>query len=505
MADGETALDLLVVGGGINGAGIACDAAGRGLSVALVEQDDLAAATSSASSKLIHGGLRYLEQFEFRLVREALAEREVLLGKAPHIIRPLRFVLPRRRDMRPAWMLRLGLFLYDHLARRDRLPGSCGLDLGRDPAGAPLKPEFRRGFAYYDCRVDDARLVVLNAMQAAEKGARVLTRHRLVRARRSDGVWRAEVEDRRTNATLTLAARALVNAAGPWVDHVLSDVLGLAVGRHVRLVKGSHIVVPKLHDGDDAYILQHRDGRVTFVLPYEGGYSLIGTTDLGFDGDPAGVAPSAEEVAYLVEAVHHYFRAPVDLTDVVWSYAGVRPLYDDREADLSAVTRDYVLDLDGDRARPPALSVFGGKITTYRRLAEEALELLAPFFPGLGPAWTAGSTLPGGDLPVGGLDALVAALAGSYPRLPADYLSALARRHGTLAGAVLADARTEADLGRDFGAGLRAREIDYMRSNEWAKTAADVLWRRSKCGLHMAPEARAAVEAYLAGGAATPG
>ncbi len=499
MTAREQVSDLLVVGGGVNGAGIAADAAGRGLDVVLAEQDDLAGATSSASSKLVHGGLRYLEHYEFRLVREALSEREVLLAKAPHIIRPLKFVLPHLPGMRPAWMLRLGLFLYDHLGRRTRLGNSSGIDLRRDPAGEPLAASLTRGFTYYDCWVDDARLVVLNAMQAAGKGARVLTRHRLLEARRYGGGWQARLLDRRGGREVTVAARALVNATGPWVEATLDGALGTPGRRKVRLVKGSHIVVSRLYSGDHAYILQHGDGRVVFVLPYEQVFSLIGTTDLGFDGDPAAAAITADETAYLTAAVGDYFKTRIGPEDVVWSYAGVRPLHDDEAENPSAVTRDYVLELDTDSAdgAAPLLSIYGGKITTYRRLAEQAVDHLERFFPGIGPPWTEAAVLPGGDFPNGDFATLLADLGARYPGLSRDYLASLARRHGSLATAVLGDALDIRDLGTDFGAGLHAREIDYLVANEWAVTADDILWRRSKCGLHMNEAARARVGAYI--------
>ncbi len=452
MAGGEP-IDLLIVGGGINGAGIARDAAGRGLSVVLCEQDDLASATSSASTKLIHGGLRYLETFEFRLVREALIEREVLLRAAPHIIWPLSFVLPHDRGLRPAWMVRLGLFLYDHLGGRDRLPGSYGIDLRDDPAGAPLKSSFTKAFCYSDCWVEDSRLVVLNALDAAERGAEILTRTRLTAARRIDGLWQATLEPRTGGPVRRVAARALVNAAGPWVVEVQGKVPGAKRGSGLRLVKGSHIVVPRMSAGEQAYIFQNPDRRIVFAIPYERDFTLIGTTDLPFTGDPGAVAISAEETAYLCESINRYFTKPVTAEDVVWSYSGVRPLYDDLRESSSAVTRDYVFDVDlgtgGDAAADaanaaPLLSIFGGKITTYRKLAEHALDkLLSQLGPGrpVRPAWTERATLPGGDLPGADFDAFLAGLRAARPWLPAALAHRLARAYGTRVEALLGSAR----------------------------------------------------------------
>ncbi len=466
--------------------------------------NDLASATSSASSKLIHGGLRYLEYYQFRLVREALAEREVLLHNAPHLVRPLKFILPHVNTIRPAWLVRLGLFLYDHLGPHPSLPNSTALDLRHEAAGRPLRGGIRKGFAYYDCWVDDARLVVANAMSAAQLGARIMTGTKLVAARRENGVWQARLVRRRGRREVQLRARALVNAAGPWVEGVLAGIGTGAPGgprpeQRTILVKGSHIVVPRLHDGNFAYILQHTDRRVIFVIPYEGKYSLIGTTDVPFDGDPSAAAISAEEIRYLCDAVGAYFTQPVTPADVRWSFAGVRPLFGDDGDDPSAVTRDYVLDLDaGDGgATPPLLSVFGGKITTYRRLTESAMARLEPFFPNLGADWTASAPLPGGDLAAGGIDGCVAGLAADYPEMPADLLAALAHRHGNLGRRVLGAAKTIGDLGRDFGAGLTAHEIDYLVAEEWAVTADDILWRRTKCGLHLDDRQRQAVADYL--------
>ncbi len=490
--------DLVVIGGGINGAGIARDAAGRGLSVLLVEQDDLARATSSASSKLIHGGLRYLELYEFRLVREALAEREVLLSMAPHIIWPLAFTLPHAPSLRPAWMIRAGLFLYDHLGGRRRLPGSRGVDLRRTPYGAGLRSDLRRGFVYSDCWVDDARLVVLNARDAADRGADIRTRTECIAARRAGPVWEVRLRDRRDGSETEVGGRVLVNAAGPWADRVAGQVMGGNRTPPLRHIKGSHIVVPRLHDGDHALILQNGDRRVVFVIPYEHHFSLIGTTDVAAAGDPGAVTASAEEIAYLCAAVSGYLARPVTPADVVWTYAGVRPLYDDGTANPSAVTRDYVLQLDAGEGGPPALHVFGGKITTYRRLAEHAMEKLAAVLPAVKPAWTAGAALPGGAIEDGDFDRFCAGLARRYPGIDAAWLRRLARRHGTLALDVLGDARVEADLGRHFGAGLYAREIDRLRRAEWAETADDVLWRRTKEGLHLTPAERADVAAHMA-------
>jgi glycerol-3-phosphate dehydrogenase len=497
MTTNEPTWDLLVVGGGINGTGIAADAAGRGLSVLLCEKGDLASATSSASSKLVHGGLRYLEYFEFGLVRKALAEREVLLAKAPHLIHPLRFILPHMNMVRPAWMIQIGLFLYDHLAHHPRLPNSHGINLREDPAGASLDKALSKGFAYSDCWVDDARLVVCNAMAAAANGADIRTRTELVKARRSDGLWRAWFHDHTNNAEFTVRARALVNAAGPWVESLLHGPLALRDTEGVRLVKGSHIVVPRIYVGRHAYILQHTDRRVVFVMPFEGDFSLIGTTDVVLSGTPEDAAVEAEEIAYLCQVVNSYFKTPIRPYDVVWSYTGVRPLFDDEAEDPSAVTRDYVLDLDVRESEVPLLSVFGGKITTYRQLAEEALAELESYFPNMGAAWTEATPLPGGDVPNGDLEAFIKDLVARYPDLDSAMLASMAQRHGSLTTVILGEARQPMDMGQDFGAGLSAREVDYMIAHEWARTANDVLWRRSKAGIHMNSGQRAAVEGYI--------
>jgi glycerol-3-phosphate dehydrogenase len=488
-------VDLLVIGGGINGVGIARDAAGRGLSVLLVEKDDLAAHTSSASSKLIHGGLRYLEQYEFRLVAEALAEREVLLKMAAHLVRPARFVMPHVPQLRPRWMIRTGLFLYDHLGRRTRLPGSHAVRLDRPPYNSGLKPEFRHGFIYSDCRVDDARLVVANARDAAARSAKILTRTECVAAKRENNLWHARLHHRAGEQEV--AARAIVNATGPWVKALLNQRLRQPSRDNVRLVKGSHIVVPRLYEGDHAFILQNDDRRVVFMIPYETRYTLVGTTDIPYDGDASQLEASAEEVEYLCRAVSRYLETPVRPADVVWCYAGVRPLYDDGSVDPSAVTRDYVLRLDSDQESTPALSVFGGKITTYRRLAEHALEKLAPWLPGMGLTWTAEAPLPGATIPGGDVARFQQRLKQRYPLMPEPLLLALARRHGTLAYDVLGDAASIADLGEAFGAELYAREVDYFIRHEWATCSEDVLWRRTKTGLHLDPVQREAVARYL--------
>jgi glycerol-3-phosphate dehydrogenase len=490
-------VDLLIVGGGINGAGIARDAAGRGLSVLLVEQDDLASATSSASTKLIHGGLRYLEYYEFRLVREALIEREVLLRNAPHIIRPLTFVLPHEASLRPAWIVRIGLFLYDHLGGRDHLPGSRGLNLRRDPAGHPLKPYLARGFSYADCAVDDARLVVLNAVDARTRGARVLTRTRCVAARRAGDLWQATIENRATGERRTVAARCLVNASGPWVASFIDGVLGLAHRHRLRLVKGSHIVVPRLFEGEQAYILQHSDRRIVFAIPYEDDFTLIGTTDLAYDDDPADVAISQAEIDYLCQVVNDHFVKQIKPPDVVWTYAGVRPLQDDESASASAVTRDYVLDLDELPGAAPLLSVFGGKITTYRKLAEHALAKLQPRFPKMGAAWTHAVPLPGGDIPNADFAAFLASVGRRWPWLPRALARRYARCYGSRIERLLGRAEGLNDLGLDLGNGLHVREVEYLQDEEWAASAEDILWRRSKLGLHVAPATVAALESWL--------
>ena len=496
QADPE--FDLLIVGGGINGVGIARDAAGRGMSVLLVEKDDLASHTSSASTKLIHGGLRYLEYGEIRLVREALIERERLLTLAPHIIWPLDFVLPQTHSPRPAWMVRLGLFLYDHLGGRKTLPATRTIRLDRDPRGNGLKPGPSKAFVYADCWVEDSRLVVLNARDAADRGAMILTHTRLIDAVRDGPSWSATIADATGQRTVT--ARALVNAAGPWVADILAKVPDSRRDRGVRLIKGSHIVVPRLYAGDHAFLLQNPDKRVVFAIPYERDFTLIGTTDEAWQGAPGPATIDAAETAYLCDTITRYFAQPVTSADVVWSYSGIRPLYDDHAATASAVTRDYVLDLDGgsEDKRAPMLSIFGGKITTYRKLAEHAMERLAPVFPNATTAWTASKPLPGGDIPDADFEAYVAALAMERPGLPAPLLRRLARAYGTRIDRLLGAAQTTADLGQNFGAGLFAAEVEYLVDQEWATTAEDILYRRSKLGLHVSAGTAAAIDAYLA-------
>ena len=474
--------DLLITGGGINGTGIARDAAGRGLRVCLVEQDDLASHTSSASTKLIHGGLRYLEFYEFRLVREALAERARLLAIAPHIVWPLRFVLPLGAGSRPAWLIRAGLFLYDHIGGRGPLPATRTVELNGCGLGAGLKAGLGRGFAYSDCWVEDSRLVVLNAVDAAARGAAIRTRTRLVSARREGEAWRAEVHDTVTGAIETLAARRLVNAAGPWVAQVLAGALGQNAGARIRMVKGSHIVVRRLYEGEHAFLLQNADGRIVFVIPYEQAFSLVGTTDLAWEGDPGRPEISPAEIDYLCEATKAWLATPIGPADIVSSFSGIRPLYDDGAESASEVTRDYVLELDQPEGQAPCLSVYGGKITTYRRLAEAALAKLGVG----GRSWTAGSPLPGGDMR--DFDMFLADFAAAHPFLPASVARRLARAYGTRASSIIGTAKDMAALGDDFGHGLTEAEIAYLVTHEFARTPEDVLWRRSKLGLHLPPD-----------------
>jgi glycerol-3-phosphate dehydrogenase len=501
----QTQVDLLIIGGGINGAGIARDAAGRGLSVALCEQGDLAGATSSASSKLIHGGLRYLETGQFRLVHESLAERETLLSIAPHLMCPTRFVIPHTPQLRPAWMMRLGLIFYDFLG--GRLCTSCGLrslpaaqtvDLTSSPYGQALQADYRTGFVYSDVQTDDARLVILNLRDAAERGASILPRTRLISARREGDLWCATLLDTITGRMKDYHARALVNAAGPWVAS-LFDRLPTGQRKYgIRLVKGSHIVVPRLYDGKHAYTLQHTDRRIIFLLPWEQNFTLIGTTDIELSNPAEPAQISAEEVAYLCAAVNRYTQQQVQPGDVVWQFSGVRALFDDGKDNAgiaSTLSRDYRLQLDDVAGKAPLLSVFGGKLTTYRRLAERAMEKLQPWLPisgnaepAIGRPWTAHSALPGGDCPLA--DA-ISQLQARHPNLPLAWLEQIARRHGSRTLRLLADVRETKDLGLDFGGGLYEIEVTHFIAHEWAQEADDILWRRTKAGLHMTPEQRA--------------
>lgn len=489
--------DILVVGGGVNGVGIARDAAGRGLSVALCEMGDLGQATSSASTKLFHGGLRYLEYYEFRLVRQALIERETLLNAMPHISWPMRFVLPHHKGLRPRWLVRLGLFIYDHLGGRKVLPATKSLDLSSDVAGVPLKDEFSRGYEYSDCWVEDARLVSLNARDAAERGAEILTRTKVASAERRGDVWQVSLHDETTGASRMIETRALINAGGPWVEDIVRNGLRMNTSDKIRMVRGSHIVTKQLFTHGKPYIFQQSDGRIVFAIPYETDFTLIGTTDAEHDGDPLDAECTPEEALYLCKAVSEYFEKPITQDDVVWTYAGVRPLYDDGASSATAATRDYVLKLEGSDGEAPLVNIFGGKITTYRRLAEKAIEMLRPRFPDMDPSWTAGIPLPGGDFPLDGVKTLVSILRSGYPFLDMDWALRLVRAYGTDAAKMLADARTLEDLGVHFGWNLYAREVQWLMDREWAAVADDVLWRRSKIGLRLSEEEAAKLEAWM--------
>ncbi|MBI1172841.1 glycerol-3-phosphate dehydrogenase [bacterium] len=487
-------IDLFVIGGGINGAGIARDAAGRGLSVVLCEKDDLAQGTSSRSGKLVHGGLRYLEYYEFRLVREALIEREVLLNAAPHIIWPMRFVLPHSPTDRPAWLVRLGLFLYDHLGGRKRLPGSRTLDLRRDPEGQPILDQFTRGFEYSDCWVDDARLVVLNALDAAERGAQVLTRTACTSARREDGAWTIETRSA-AGEVRSFRARCIANAAGPWVSDIVRRVAGSNSSRNVRLVKGSHIIVPKFWAGSQAYLVQNHDKRVIFINPYEGDMALIGTTDIAYEGRAEDVTADEAEIAYLIAAVNRYFKEKLRRSDVLHSFSGVRPLFDDGKGNPSAVTRDYVFDLD--EAGAPLLNVFGGKITTFRELAERGMHRLAHVFPQMGPDWTREATLPGGEMPGADYETFIDSLRDAYPWMPRDLVQHYGRRYGARTRDIVGAAQSRAALGQHFGGHLYEAEARYLVAKEWAQRAEDVLTRRTKHYLHLSDAEQAAFTAWF--------
>ncbi len=512
-------LDLFIIGGGINGCGIARDAAGRGLSVGLAEMNDLASATSSASTKLFHGGLRYLEYFEFRLVREALIERETLLEAMPHISWPMRFVLPYHKDMRfeaetpmsrllsfgmpwmkgrrPAWLLRLGLFLYDHLGGRRNLPGTRTRDLRGTQEGAPLQGRFEKAYEYSDCWVEDSRLVVLNARDAEARGARIMTRRQVTGATCEGGIWRIETRDTGTGEAQTHRARMLVNAGGPWVGDILQGKLRLNSREGVRLVRGSHIVTRKLYDHDKAYFFQGTDGRIIFAIPYETDFTLIGTTDAEHADAAQEPECTPEEQDYLLGFANQYFKQELGRDDVVWTYSGVRPLYDDGSSSATAATRDYTLKVDTS-AGAPVLNVFGGKITTYRRLAESALEKIGAQMGVDGGQWTAGVALPGGDFPVDGVDELTSRLIGRFPFLTRAWAQRLVRAYGTEAAEILGEAAQATDLGRDFGATLSEAEVRWLMDREYARTAEDVIWRRSKLGLRLTEAQVRALEDWMA-------
>ncbi|MDK9736805.1 glycerol-3-phosphate dehydrogenase [Vibrio sp. D404a] len=492
----SSTLDMIVIGGGINGAGIAADAAGRGLSVGLYEANDYASATSSASSKLIHGGLRYLEHYEFRLVSEALAEREVLLRKAPHIAQPMRFRLPHRPFLRPAWMIRCGLFLYDNLGKRTTLPASKTVNLAQSGL---LKPEMKVGFEYSDCWVDDARMVLLNVLAAKENGAETRNYCRVEAARREGGVWVVTIRDVMTDQTFERKAKSLVNAAGPWVKQFFDNGLEQASPRNIRLIKGSHIVVPRIHDEPQAYILQNKDNRIVFMIPYLDKFSIIGTTDVEYKGDPREVAISDDEVDYLIDIVNQHFVKQLSTDDVVWTYSGVRPLCDDESDSPQAITRDYTLELDAELDQAPLLSVFGGKLTTYRKLGEAALKKLEPFLPNMGPAWTATDTLPGGNFSCS-REQLAEMMNSKYPWASKGLLLRYITQFGTKTWDLLDGATCEEDLGKKFSAeahGVYQREIDYLITQEMSQTSEDMLWRRTKLGLYMSQDEQQMVTDYL--------
>ncbi len=518
-SDNTQVTDLFIIGGGINGCGIARDAAGRGLSVALAEMNDLASATSSASTKLFHGGLRYLEFFEFRLVREALIERETLLRAMPHISWPMRFVLPYHADMRfdtetptskllstvmpwmrgrrPAWLIRLGLFLYDNLGGRKILPGTRSLQLRNEPEGGPLQDKFETAYEYSDCWVEDSRLVVLNARDAEARGAQIMVRTEVVSAERVDDLWQITLRDRDSDKTRTVHARMLINAGGPWVGDIIQTKIRMNSREGVRLVRGSHIVTPKLYDHDKCYFFQGEDGRIIFAIPYEQDFTLIGTTDQDHSDPSEPPVCTEAEQEYLCDFASKYFKKPVTRADVVWTYSGVRPLYDDGASSATAATRDYTLKVDAEGGAP-VLNVFGGKITTYRRLAESALEEVAEHLSGVSGPWTAGVALPGGDFPVDGVDALIQSLMADYPFLTDVWARRLVRAYGTEARAVLGVAQDQSDLGEDFGATLTEAELNWLIDKEYARTATDVIWRRNKLGLRLTPQQVTRIESWMA-------
>ena len=488
--------DIFIIGGGVNGAGIARDAAGRGHSVYLAEMNDLASGTSSAATKLIHGGLRYLEHYEFSLVREALIEREILWDMAPFIIKPMRFILPHQKGLRPKWFLRLGLFIYDYIGGRKKLPPTKTLNLKTDIAGKPLRQNFSTGFEYSDCFVDDARLVILNAKGASDRGASINVRTKVIKASQKNDIWQVEVKNQLTNKKQIIKAKSLINATGPWSDFVTSNIDDMGQTHNVRLVKGSHIVVNKLYDHDKCYIFQNADNRIIFAIPYQEDFTLIGTTDVDYDGNPSDVSISSDELNYLCDATSHYFSQQITRANVVWAYSGVRPLFDDGADEAQEATRDYVLKLETDGGAP-LLNIFGGKLTTYRHLAEEVLEKIEGIIGEKKPKWTAASTLPGGDFAIGTFDALVKQLRKEYSFISHTQIKRMVRLYGTLTKELLGDAQTYSDLGEDFGANLSAREVEYLIKNEWAITAEDILWRRTKLGLIIKERDRRALEKYI--------
>jgi len=491
-------VDVFIIGGGINGVGIARDAAGRGFSVALCEMNDLASGTSSWSSKLVHGGVRYLEHYEFMLVRKALTERETLWAAAPHIIQPMRFILPHHKDLRPAWLLRLGLFLYDHIGGRKLLPATKTVDLANGVFGKPLKAMFKKGFQYSDCQVDDSRLVVLNAMDAQAKGAEIKVNNACIRAEREGKAWAIETRDQRTGTIEKYTADMIINASGPWVDKVLGTAFGRNDARNVRMVQGSHIVVPKMFDHDNCYIFQNADDRIIFAIPYTQNTTLIGTTDKDYEGDPSDAKISGEEIDYLCEAASEYFEKPVLKDDIVWTYSGVRPLYDDGASAAQEATRDYVFKQDtGDGSGAPLINIFGGKITTYRVLAEKMMDEIEDHFGKRKPEWTADAPLPGGDFPTQGFEKLVTATMQRYPFLDRPLAQRLCHAYGSRVAMVLGQASSLEQLGKDFGCGLSEAEVLYLMTNEWASCADDIVWRRSKLGLVMSDQQIAALDDWI--------
>ncbi|NVD05937.1 glycerol-3-phosphate dehydrogenase [Vibrio sp. JPW-9-11-11] len=493
----DKTFDLIIIGGGINGAGIAADAAGRGLSVGLFEAQDFASATSSASSKLIHGGLRYLEHYEFRLVSEALAEREVLLKKAPHVAQPMRFRLPHRPFLRPAWMIRCGLFLYDHLGKRTTLPASEGIDLSQSGL---LKPEMKKGFEYSDCWVDDARLVLLNVLAAQENGAEIRNYCRVENARRVGDIWHVSIKDAITGEQFTRKAKALVNAAGPWVKQFFDDGLEQASPRNIRLIKGSHIVVPRIHDEPQAYILQNQDHRIVFMIPYLDRFSIIGTTDVEYQGDPRKVAIDQNEIDYLLDIVNQHFVKQLSNEDVVWSYSGVRPLCDDESDSPQAITRDYTLELEAELDQAPLLSIFGGKLTTYRKLGEAALAKLKPYLSHMGNTWTADHALPGGNFSCT-REQLAEMIHANYPWLPQALILRYVTQFGTYTWQLLANVSNQQEMGKEFSRsahGVYQREVDYLVEHEMVRTLDDLIWRRTKLGLYLSSEEQQSLADYLA-------